>query len=124
MTGIIHSLKATTMTDSERPASETTAEVELLHDEPDISGTSLILPDKHLPARLKLLPIPNRPVFPGQVLPVTTDILDDVDASVQSPTLFVGPLCPTLTARDQLDLTFRHTVRDQVVSRRLRSVHG
>jgi len=58
------------MTDSEFQASEATPDVELIRDEPGTTGTSLILPDKHLPAHLTLLPIPNRPVFPGQVLPV------------------------------------------------------
>ena len=37
---------------------------------PEAIGTSLVLPDKHLPAHLTVLPVPNRPVFPGQALPL------------------------------------------------------
>lgn len=54
------------MTDSDTPIS---ADVELIRDTEN-TGTSLILPDKHLPAQLTLLPISGRPVFPGQVQPV------------------------------------------------------
>ncbi|WP_263146778.1 endopeptidase La [Pseudomonas sp. RIT-PI-AD] len=34
------------------------------------SGTGLVLPGQHLPDKLYVIPIHNRPFFPGQVLPV------------------------------------------------------
>ncbi len=56
------------MTDFERDNDDLpTQDIELIHADGEAETTSLIIPDKHLPAHLSLLPIPNRPMFPGQV---------------------------------------------------------
>ena len=39
-------------------------------DQDDQPGTGLVVPDRHLPQKLYLLPITNRPFFPAQVMPV------------------------------------------------------